>query len=164
MDIPTEESQADLRQRLTRAVGTAPTPWPLRPRRIEDWLAQYQGKTFVGTVTADRFKLILLGNTGPGMRWHGGGAVLTGTLEDRAVHARVRPPYFVSIILSMWCLVALTGLVLSFYGPSNTPLIHLLLLGMLGLPPAIFTLTFSLESRRAYRELCRVITPENPMP
>jgi len=151
-------SSAQLRERLSRAVAPAPKMWSMTPMKISDWLARYDGKTFVGIVKEDRFKVMLIGGANGRVRWRGGNAVIVGTIRANAVSASLRPPIFASAFLILWCLILCCAIVLSFFGPSNTWLVRLLLAGMLFLPTAIFFVAFAFEARRASAALQRILS------
>lgn len=155
--LRTDASRQATRARLAAAVAARPSLFSLKPIRISDWLAQYEGKSFIGTLAQDDFKVWLLNVRTSGVRRRGYGVVVVGTIEDGGVRARLRPPMF-NLLLSCFLIVAVGGaFVLSFHGPSNTAIVRWLLAGFLIIPLALLTWSFVLEARTVERTLGRVI-------
>ncbi|NGY06878.1 hypothetical protein [Solimonas terrae] len=157
MILTTNASREAVHARLVAAVLPARSALSLKPVRIADWLRQCEGKSFVGTVDAERFKLGLLGTPGARFRRRGNAAIVVGTIEDGAVHVRLRPPIFNIVFAAAFGLFVSTTFVLSFYGPSNTMPVHGLLAVMLVLPLAILFRVFVSEARSAEQTLRRVL-------
>ncbi|MEP7210720.1 MAG: hypothetical protein ABI740_07775 [Alphaproteobacteria bacterium] len=138
---------------MRTALAPRPRLFPIQLRTIGGWLGQYDGKTLVGEMKGDRFKAVLLGNVGSGVRWSGGAVVIVGQIGDHEVHVELRPPLFALAFISAWVLVVTAALVLSFFGPSNTILVQTLLVAMGIVPLLIFSAFFAFEARQARRRL-----------
>ena len=131
---------------MTAALAPVPKLLSIKPIKLDDWLSQYQGKSFVGELKGERFKMVLLGNVNRGVRWHGGGVIIIGQIREKAVHADLRPPLFTVVFILVWAVMVTGAFVLTFFGPSNTALVRALLIAMLILPPAILSVMFAFES------------------
>jgi hypothetical protein len=151
--LKTNESARATQDRLAAVVVPAPSALSFKPVRVSDWLRQFRGRTFVGDITASRFKLALLPPQGGRFRARGMAAVMVGTIEDGTVLAHIRPPLFNLFFSAVFTLVVTAAFVLSFYGPSNGPAVRLMLAALLVLPLSALAWSFFREARRVEKAL-----------
>ena len=155
--LKTAAPQETIRARLAAAVAEPLVAFSLKPVRISDWQARYKGKSFVGWLQDDHFKLSLLNNRTSGVRVFGSTVVMLGTIGDEGVHAVLRPPIFNLLFTACFAVIVAGVFVLSFYGPSNTPAVHWLLAAFFLLPLAVLGWTFLHEARAAEQALSAAI-------
>ena len=152
-ELKCSQPRSQLLAQLTDALAPVPKLLSIKPIKLGDLLGPYQGKSFVGELKGERFKMVLLGNVNRGVRWHGGGVIIAGQIGEKAVHADLRPPLFTVVFILFWVLIVTGAFVLSFFGPSNTTIVRALLFAMLILPPAILSAMFAFEAGQAKRRL-----------
>jgi hypothetical protein len=155
--LNTNESCETLVTRLSAVVLFTKDIAPRRPVRVTDWVSQHRGKRFVGTIEGQRFKLGILRTPSDGFRWRGSVVVIVGSVEGQSLHVRLRPPLFILAFLSVFAAVMSLVLVLSFFGPVNTAVVHLLLLCGLVLPIAVVVWFFHREAAEAEQALRQAI-------
>lgn len=156
LQLRTDEPRQVVAARLAAAIAPAPSA-RIRPIRIVDWLSSYRGKSFVGSLKDDNFKLVLLNKSVAGIRWRGNTVVIVGVIEDNVVRVLLRPPIFILLFSLFWTTGLSFAFALSFFGLSNTLIVHLLLIAMLVLPLAILLWTFLHEARAAERALRNIL-------
>jgi hypothetical protein len=153
----TTEPRQVVAARLTAAVLSARTAFSFKPVPIAEWMAQRSGKTFVGTVGADHFKLGVIGAPGRRFRSRGSVVVIVGTIEDHSVQAILRPPVFISAFMAAFALAVSAVFALSFFGPGNTPAVHWSLAFMLIMPMTVVVWIFRQEARDAEQALRKAV-------
>lgn len=149
----TTESPEVVLNRLSAVVLPAEAIAPLRPVRVGDWVTQYAGKRFVGSVDGSRFKLGLLQTPGAKFRLRGSSVVIIGKVDGHSVNICLRPPVFILVFLAAFAVVGGSALALSFSGPMSGSPILLLLALALALPFAVVARFFGREARLAEHTL-----------
>ncbi len=155
LQLKTNEPRQVVEARLAAAIAPLPS-MRIKPIRVVDWLSSFKGKSFIGSLNGNQFKLGLLNTKMGGIRWRGNAVIIVGTIEDNMVRVVLRLPIFTLLFSLFWTAALSFGFVLSFYGSSNTLTVHLLLAAMLVLPLAIILWTFHYEARLAERALRNV--------
>lgn len=130
---------------------------PLRPVRIADWVAQHRGKRFIGNIEGQHFKIGLLQKPGARFRWRGNVVVIIGFIEGQTLQARFRLPISILAFLCVFATAMSAVLVLSYFGPTNTTLMHGLLAGCLVLPIGLVAWLFRRETDEAEHALRQVM-------
>lgn len=92
--ISTGQPSSVASARLAKVVAQPQAAWPIKPVKIQAWLAPYENKLFVGKIEDGRFKLVFLRPMGEAKLWRGRSVVLAGTVENGVVNALLRPPIF----------------------------------------------------------------------
>jgi hypothetical protein len=156
--LRTNESCDALVARLSATVLSTEAIAPFRPALVTDWISQHRGKRFVGTIDGQSFKLGLLPVPSAGFRRRGSVVVIVGSIEDQSIRARLRPPLFIMGFLSAFTAAMSAVFVLSFFGPMNTPVVHLLLACGIALPIAVVVWFFRREAAEAEQSLRQVIS------
>jgi hypothetical protein len=149
----TTESRQAVTARLAAVVLPARDAFSFKPVPIAEWMAQSMTKAFIGTVGTDHFKLALVGALGGRFRSRGRVVVIVGSIEDHAVRAILRLPFFILAFMAVFALTVSAVFVLSFFGPANTPTVHWLLAFMLIMPVAVIVWAFRQEARDAEQAL-----------
>jgi hypothetical protein len=146
IEFTTSQSREAMAARLSAVVLPIATFPSLKPVRVSDFMAQVQGKRFMGTFDGSRFKLGLLRTSSGGFRVRGGFVVIVGRLEDRFVQVLIRPPIFTVAFLSIFAVALLAGIALSFFGPSNLPILQGAMALALLIPIAVVVRFFRWEA------------------
>ena len=132
--------------RLAQAVAPTLSILPLKPIKIQTWLAQYSNKSFVGKVENNHFKLVLLKPIDGVKFWRANSVVLVGTIGNEVIKAHLRPPIFNLVFIILFTVAMITGFVLSYYGPSNTDTVRLIFAILLLLPIIVLICVFQIEA------------------
>jgi len=156
IEIQSCHSRGELLDRLQTALIPAKSFSVTNPATIGELVEQYRDKVFVGQVEDGRFKMMALGSFGPGIRWRGGGAIITGEIDNRRVVAHLRPPLASLLFGGLFAAVAVAAQVFVFLGPSDTPTVHLLIGAMLLGPIAVLVLAYRHARGMAIERLRKV--------
>ncbi len=157
LHIATGQPSSVASARLARVVAQPKAAWPIRPLKIQAWLAQFENKLFVGKLEDGRFKLVLLRPTVGAKLRRGRSVVLSGSVENGVVNALLRPPVFYMVFAALFTFALTFAFILSYYGPSNTNSVRLLLAAMLILPMAGLVLAFRMEAHLVESALRRAL-------
>ena len=157
IQFTTSQSREAVAASLSAAVLPDPSVLLLKPVRISQWSAQQQGKRFVGSFDGTRFRLRLMQMPGARLRVRIGVVIIVGSVEDNFFHARLRPPLFVLGFLILFAVALSAGIVLSFFGPANVPLLQAAMALTLVMPFATVAWFFRREATQAEHALRRAV-------
>lgn len=143
--------------RLSASVLPVAAIAPFGPVRVSSWIAQHEGKRFVGRFDGARFKLGLLPTRGARLRWRGNVVVIVGSVENDALQACLRPPIFLLAFLAVFVVVVSAALVLSFFGPLKFHLVQVALALSAALPVAWVVWLFRREAAQAEHALRQTV-------
>lgn len=147
-----------VRDRLRAAVLPTTAIVALAPVRVADWIAQYKGKRFVGSIDGARFKLGFLPTPGAKFRVRGSVVVVVGTIDVHAVRAQLRPPLFVLIFLAVFASVVAGALALSFLAPQPVRWLQGALVPTLVFPFVVVAAFFRREAAAAEHALRETVS------
>ena len=147
IQFATSQPREAVAARLSAAV--LPVVVSLKPVRISDWIAQQQGKRFVGNFDGSRFKLRLLQTSSGRFLVRSGVVVIVGRVEDHSFQARLRPPFFIIGFLAVFAVALSAGLVLSFFGPANLRTLQAAMALTLVMPFVVLAWFFRREATEA---------------
>lgn len=156
IEIQSRLSRGELLARLQTALIPAKSFSVTNPATIGELVDQYRDKVFVGEMSGNQFKMMALGSVGPGIRWRGGGAILTGELHDHRVVAHIRPPLASLLFGALFITAAVAAQVFVCLGPADTVTMHLLLGAMLFIPLAVLVLAYRHDKGLAIKRLRKV--------
>ena len=157
LEFQTPEASEAALSRLSSVTIEPQSIAPMHPVPVSAWVAQHVGKRFVGKVGGSRFKLGLMPQVGERIYVRGSVVVIVGEVQGHTVNAKLRLPVFVSAFLALYSIAVAAVLLLSFFGPSNGPVVHLLLAAALVLPTAIVFMFFRKEAALAEQRLRQVL-------
>ena len=157
IQFTTLQSREAIAARLSAAALPSATVALFKPVRISDWVDQQQGKRFVGNFDGSRFKLKLLQMPGGRFRVRSGVVVIVGSVEDHSVQACLRLPLFIQGFLIVFAVALSAGLVLSFYGPANLPMLQTAMALTLVMPFAVVAWFFRREATEAEHALRQAV-------
>ena len=157
IQFTTLQSQEAVAARLSAAVLPSATVALFKPVRICDWVAQQQGKRFVGNFDGSRFKLRLLQMPGGRFRVRSGVVVIVGSVENQSVRACLRLPLFIQGFLLVFAVALSAGLVLSFFGTANLPMLQAAMALTLVMPFAVVAWFFRREATEAEHALRQAV-------
>ena len=157
IQFTTSQSREAVAARLSAAVLPSAAVKSLKPVRIDDWVAQQQGKRFVGNFDGFRFKLGLLQMPGGRFRVRSGVVVIVGSVENLSFRACLRLPLFIQGFLLAFAVALSAGLVLSFLGPANLPMLQAAMALTLVMPFATVAWFFRREAAEAEQALRQTV-------
>ena len=157
IQFTTSQSREAVAARLSAAVLSTATAASFKPVRISDWVAQQQGKRFVGNFDGSRFKLKLLQMPGGRFRVRSGVVVIVGSVEDQSFRACLRLPLFIQVFFLVFAIVLSAGLVLSLFGPANLPILQAAMAVTLLMPFAVVAWFFRREATEAEHALRQAV-------
>ncbi len=153
----TTESPGAVIDRLSAVVLSTNAIAPLRPVGVKDWVDQFAGKWFIGSVEGARFKLGLLQAPGTRFRVRGSVVVIIGEVADHSVDVKLRPPLFILLFLTVFAVVVGGALALSMFGPMREQPILVLPALALALPFMVVGWFFNREAALAEQTLRRLL-------
>lgn len=115
--------------------------------------ATYRDKCFVGRLDDGHFDMIVTSGGAARVHWSGRSVIITGDIDDRCVTAKLRPPYFHLVFGALFTLFVGGVFVLSFFGPANTPIVHLTIAAMLIAPLAVLFAAYRWQRAKAIERL-----------
>ena len=157
IQFTTLQSREAVAARLSAAVLPSATVALFKPVRISDWVAQQQGKRFVGNFDGSRLKLKLLQMPGGRFQVRSGAVVIVGSVEEHCVQACLRLPLFIQGFLIVFAVALSAGLVLSFFGSANLPMLQAAMALTLVMPFAVVAWFFRREATEAEHALRQAV-------
>lgn len=153
----TSQSREAVAARLSAAILPVAAIASIKSIRVSDWIAQHRGKRFIGNFDGSRFKLGLLQTPRARLRVRGSVVIIVGSVEDHAFRACLRPPLSILGFLLIFSIALSAGLALSFFGPTQLPVLQAAMVMALVTPIAAVAWFFRREATRAEQALRQVI-------
>ena len=158
IQFTTSQSREAVAARLSATILPTATAASFKPVRISDWVAQQQGKRFVGNFDGSRFKLKLLQMPGGRFRVRSGVVVIVGSVEDQSFRACLRLPLFIQVFFLVFAIALCAGLGLSFFDPAKKlPMLQAAMALTLVMPFAVVAWFFRREATEAEHALRQAV-------
>lgn len=154
LQIDSHDASGDLPARLAASVFIAPRPFaPLRAS-VSELLVAVKGRSFIGWINGDRFRMILMSPVSPGRMVRQYGQVLiVGRVEGSTLRFHLRPPLFTLVFLPLWSAALLSVIALTWLGPVHSAFVESILAGALLLPYTVIIPLYLSEARLALARL-----------
>ncbi len=155
IEFATSQSRVTAAARLSAVVLPVVSAPSLKPVRVSDFIAQYRGKRFSGNFDGFRFKLVLITSRDKRFQVRGNVVVIVGGLDEHAIKACLRLPFFTLGFLAIYASCVLAGLILSFFGSSNLLIVQVPMALAIAIPAVLVFWLFrrkAAEAEQALRE------------